>query len=1400
MERRYYKDYFSVPLDYKANMTREAINETPETWLNFYPHAKYLEFLYALFDESKSVWLTGNYGTGKSNAALVTHKLFMDDRQRVEKWFDQNAKVIPNIDALKNRLFEERDKGVLVVYDYNASGIGPNEEFLVRLEKGIIASLKANGLSVPAKTANLDLVIERLKREGSNFFVTRDSMLDEMKSLRKDISSIDLLISRLREENVSSTPTHYLEDVQAVFHKDSIFLSIDVPNFREWISGVCRENNLRRIIYIFDEFSEFIDNNSGMLKTFEDVTEAPSTNHFYLIPVTHKELTAFYGENSPGAKKASDRFYFRNLQMPNDIAFKLAEFAMKPNQDPAMKKEWEDAKNTLWSSIRSVVDKFTDPPESAAYVDRKSFFGILPIQPMTAFLLKFLAESARSNQRSIFEYLKGSADGREFQDFISTGGPEIQNKQFLTADYLWKYFMERDDSGQSKEITTTKMEYDRIVNREFKNHPEESPEIRVLRTVFLFALLSRLNPDGHDRLRPTVENIDLCYRGDGVVLNVDSILRDMSENRHCFSIVNGVIDLYSTSVGGDEINKKKEELMGKFHDLLMTPCKTAFENQFKISRKGFSNDRFEIRVTDYLHANQASITTSTREKFGSNLNKDDGSICLWFVVAKNKDEQLQIPEKEERLLTNLVGYRIVMISFPEITFCERNMLLWDEYVGLRAQYSLENNSSAKEQLEKSFKRIEKEWTDTLSRQNNTLDIRFFDKKSESIRNEKHTWSSLKQFLRNYMMAELPGCPDNISEQITAYANAGLRGWALAGIRFSASPQQGQQRQLITALSNSGVSSDDTWFSLNPTHVFSRIYSLIKKKYDNTVGNGSNFSVRKAYIELQRAPYGMRYNCLSAFTLGFCLKWILKYGVQWTNEQIQKPLDEDTLAEIIEQTVSGKTDKEKLICRLSKEAKAFAAKAGLMFGLPQVDNTDPNETLRSIASRVEADSMKVPLWILSDYIRNESPNNEDVATVLDKLCITLKISSKGSTTEKAVAISEIGKALLENNDVIDVVKSYCKPDIYMKAFYSYVDSVNPELNEIATKVEDFSHYYCKMILERTARVAGWLWNKADISSVIEQVYYSYKVISLGRNLLKLSGFASYDDIISRLITKTEKLGLPNSIVSDKYAGISEILDGLSNGKEPESLFASINDNYSEFEKLYNDSSKTRAIALLRELIDEKDLDDSELFSILSEIQRNPEYSIDMSEESFCKLIREEIKRNYRNKLVRKAKEEWKRISGHNSIYDWSQESKLPVWTALHGIADINSIVVALDSPEQLSDKALADRCELLESVPSVSITKCQEVFKERVIQKRFKKLNIDLASLLTYLSKPDVYGSDPNKWPDNLDVDTFVVNQYQQVFAPGILSQIRNKDAESLKKELIEMAKTDPEIGIRFLGN
>jgi hypothetical protein len=624
---RHYSDYFTVPQDYKANMTRELINETPETWLDFYPHKKFVEFLATLLEVmtsgSRSVWLTGNYGTGKSNAALVAQKLFTDDEARVKSWFERCKTALDDRESLENGLFARRNDGTLVVYDYNASGVGPTEDFLVRLEKGIIAELNERGLTIPA-SSNLDSMVERLKREGMHFFATRDAIQSQLAYLHSGIKTVEQLVNAMNKgHNTIDAPTRLLADVQRVFHTDKIHLDVNVTTFRQWISAILAANNLNRIVYIFDEFSDFIDENKQQLKTFEDVTENPGINRFFLVPITHLNINAFWSENSADARRARDRFHFRNLQMPNDTAFKLAKHAMKDNPDPQVASEWKTEKDNLWTSVSAVADKF-----ESADVSRQSFYDILPLHPMAAFLLKSLSESARSNQRSIFEYLKGSADGKEFQDFIRSGGPEVENKQFLTVDYLWKYFMEREDLGLRKEITTIRAEYERIRNREFSNQTDEAAELRILKAVLLFCLLQQLSPDGHKRLKPTVENIELSFKGDGTIVDVKGIVKQLAE-KYCFSDVGGNIELFATSVDNAALLEKIVELETKFHELLHEKVEKMLEEHTKSARSSHSAGRFEIRASDANHTTLTNITSSVREKYGKGQNKEVLRRSLW---------------------------------------------------------------------------------------------------------------------------------------------------------------------------------------------------------------------------------------------------------------------------------------------------------------------------------------------------------------------------------------------------------------------------------------------------------------------------------------------------------------------------------------------------------------------------------------------------------------------------------------------------------------------------------------------------------------------------------------------------------------------------------------------------
>lgn len=1405
MDTRHYADFFTVPQDYKANMTREAINEKPGTWLGFYPHAKYVEFLNTLIQAinggSKSIWLTGNYGTGKSNAALVTQKLFMDDEKRVRTWFEDCKDKLADSTTLLNNLLARRQDGTLVVYDYNASGVGPNEAFLVRLERGIVEALNDSGMVVPAK-ANRDAIIQRIVREikHGHFFEIRDTMQSELVYLNAEIKTCDQLVAELQKTHRhTDVPSDLLGDIQKVLHRDNIYLDITVGTFRKWVKEILQANKLSRIVYIFDEFSEFIDSNKEHLKTFEEVTENPSINKFYLVPITHLSINAYWAEGSNSARKAGDRFHFRNLQMPNDIAFQLAYCAMKESTDPDIAKEWKTEKQKLWSAVRVIAEIHFNSNDSnrADYVSKQSFYNILPIHPMTAFLLKFLSESALSNQRSIFEYLKGSADGQEFQDFIRAGGPAIPSKQFLTADYLWRYFIEREDLGLSKEIGTIRSEFERIKSREFQNKDDDDDDIRVLKAILLFCLLSRLLTTGaHDRLKPTVENIKLAFQGDGAIGSVDTIIKSLAD-KHCFSVVNGNIELFATSVGDADLQIKKAELNNKFHDLLSSKTEEMLKKSKQSDIAKFSKGRFDFRVSDIGHTTLTNITSAKRDQYSSGQNNDTGAVCLWFVVAKNKDEQLQVPDKIENILTQLRDHRIMMFSFPTLTFCETNLRLWDDYIEQYAKYMLENDTTVKEQCKKAYERLEHEWFDRIKNIGIQMNVYTIVNRQVIVKDTR--WSEFKEIIGDYVKQTLPCCVDTLTEQITAFDDSGLGTWAKVGIQFDATAVQGKHNQLIESFKQQGVIADESWFAQNANHPIAQIRALFDKKIINTISKGTNLSVRKVYIELQRAPFGMKYNALSAFVLGMALRHILDKGYQWDNLKHTGALDADALAGIIESVVKDdgqdRIKDEKLICRLSREAKAFVENAPKMFGITDITvDARIEDVLKKIQDSVEKVSERVPLWLLPEYIRSQNDTSaEIIAEVLDNVCSAFAISSKGNTDDRTNAINNVGRLILDNANLVDTVAGYIKPENFLMAFQKYVDKTAPALVALAHEIGDVSHGYCRAILDKATETAGWLWNKLDISNETDKTTLEYKIIKLVMSIANISQFVSYKmvlEILRDFVTVKNKL--PQTFIGAAVPSISVLLSSIADNGATNDILNSLEQNICIVKELFFDKSKAKSIELLKQRLDGVSISDADLLEIYDDLPSG----FLQNESNFLSDVRDKIEEFAKKSVALNIKNEWKRLSGVDTPSVWASTIGIPARFALGDISNVDDIIIAVESPEKFSAEKLSELLNELKGLLPIDIANCQKLFVDNIVPNRFAKLNVGLSALIDYLKNE--YSIQPNNWPLRPDIDKFIKSQYKGTFAPQVADKIKKTAAEDLKSHLLQIVQDNPDVGLLFL--
>jgi hypothetical protein len=1069
----YYKSFFTIDETYKPIMRRENLRESPKIWLNFYPHPSFVEFLRILLEQmdsgKKSVWLTGAFGTGKTFAALVLQKLFNTDDTQFEQYFEKRKEQFSS-DTIYNLLKKFRKDGVLAVFETGSDAIGAKEQFLVRIESAIIKELQDRKLKIPPK-GELNKIIERVREEGDNFFKMRDSIQDQLENLNSSYKTFDALKRDLENDALRDG---LLSDTLQVLWARNIFLDLSSRSLLEWNDQILKQNGLKKLIFIWDEFASYIDRNRSELKTLEELAEAAQDGKFYFVPVTHVTIDSYLASGSESAKKANDRFVFRTLEMPDDTAFKLAADAF--HLVPKMEKQWENEQATLWYSVKDVVDIHF---QGVKNITVDSFRNILPIHPIAAFVLKRLSTLIGSSQRSLFDYLKGNANGAEFQEFIEIGGPDISGKQFLTIDHLWKYFIERDDLGLNQAVRETRVEFNR-------HNGLTMEQQRVFRSVLLFSLLYRLSND-EELIEPTIKNIVASFKGDSSILGVEQVILQLKD-KQCFSIVNGRCEMFRSNVNMAELDKEKDKLRSKFNTLVLgDPTKNALESKIKHFN---INNRFVVRV-----GNVDSLTANipNRDYFAP----DSGNqILVQFILAKNDDERLRIPEKIKSLAKQYSDHRIIFLTMP-LTFCDNNINNWENYIEQYAQIQLTTDTISQRAHAQAIEQLNEEWKRRIT--DNTQPIYGYKSTESGETKSDLTWSTLKNYLLNFIKQTLPDCVDEYSGYShNALGNpTGLQQWAKAGINFQGTGAAANQG--IKAFKDKNITGDPAWFDANPQHPLTKMRNLCLDKRKNTVGKNNPCSIRKIYIELQRSPFGLQCVPYSAFVMGFILKEWLNENLQWTNGQITKPLDLDSLAEIIEKVVQddgqNRIRDEKLICRLSKEEKTFVEHVGEMFGFSTDRNGSVESTINAVQSRIVNISNKVPLWVLPDYIssKNHRLANE-LRTVIENLCLSFTISANKKNTEERINyITEIGKLLLQHDELAKEFASFMQTETFEKAFRKWTDQTEPTLKTLAEEIGDLTSQYCQTLKEKCVHEAGWLWNQADYSNLLSTVKREYEII-------------------------------------------------------------------------------------------------------------------------------------------------------------------------------------------------------------------------------------------------------------------------------------------------------------------
>lgn len=551
-----YRKYFNIDPDYFPAVNEDVIKKEPDLWKKYYPHETFVKLLKQMVNvlerkQKLNIWVEGAYGTGKSHAVLTLKHLLDADNADVEAYF----KTFGLDQDLCNKLLAVKSQGrVVTVHRYGSSEIHSDNDLFLAMQESIENALSDAGITNAGPNALKNGIIKYLSdsENKQSFGVYVEGSYKELFAG----DSVDDIVNHLGEYTGQALLTLMNKIFRVANEKNIKAFTLDSEMMVRWIAEVIHANNLKALVFIWDEFTEYFSNNAHRLTGFQRILDFSQTEPFCFIPVTHRSEAGIDDADSD-KPKILGRFIKPTciIELPENMAFQLMGAAMQVVDDPVVSKDWNEI---LFDLEERTIESRKRIKQSAG-IDDKELRGILPIHPYAACLLKHISASFASNQRSMFDFIKngGNEDLKGFQWYIDNFGP-LSDNPFLTVDLLWGFFY---DNGKNDLSMNIRQILDRFTNLSKQLDKEEC---KVLKAILLFQAMSLSAGDQVEIFLPNEKNLNLSFEGsdleDGQAVKcAEKLVRDkiiykktLKDGSFLYSVLTGEMD-------ANQIDKKKAE-------------------------------------------------------------------------------------------------------------------------------------------------------------------------------------------------------------------------------------------------------------------------------------------------------------------------------------------------------------------------------------------------------------------------------------------------------------------------------------------------------------------------------------------------------------------------------------------------------------------------------------------------------------------------------------------------------------------------------------------------------------------------------------------------------------------------------------------------------------------------
>lgn len=1370
-----YREYLDVDEEYFPQINDYSIAAAgSDFWTRTYPHHTFIEMLSNLElllgrKEKRSLWIEGAYGTGKSRCAYTLKKILEVPEEELRAYWNRYDSLKNKPDLL-TKLIGQR-KGVVTAHRYASGGITQPRQLFLAVQESVKHALIEQNIQYTGEDTLKESVIawidEPLHKEFFDGLLKKpewsalfsQSTADEvLKALRKDGEVKELM------DNI-----FYLADKEGI-----TALNIDADRLLKWLVDIIDRNKVK-IVLIWDEFSDYFKNNRGSLSDFQKIVELVNLKPFYFVVVTHESGQLFTSADTTWAK-VRDRFVHVQISLPDNIAFELIGQAI--DVKTAAKDAWselaDDLNNRVNSSRVAVM-------KTANITDPKIMKDIMPIHPMAALLLKNIASAFKSNQRSMFDFIKlhNTEEAKAFQWFIENTGP-LDDYPLLTVDMLWNFFYEKGRDNLNADI--------RLILDTFLQHQNlRKDEKTVLKAVLIMQAIDQRLGGTIDLFKATEQNLSYVFEG------ISSL-----EGTACINLARQLVQkgvLVSNPVSGGKLAFTAAVLAGD-QTKIDSHKKTIKQNSTtaKLVIEGNLSNVLSLppalRLRFESEQNTGKITPVTTADFTRTINNLSDKTIGWrfhavIAFAKDETEAVEFRKTIRKAVADKQYENIVFIDALSTPLGSEDFEQYVNYSAMAMYHNGSNNSASRENADKAKHILDQGW------RNRIYNGPFFVYTFENQQGEKYGNAlGVASFLQAAVKKRFPKVFD-FSQGLTENQfklTTGKAGAKSGILQNTSGVVVGIEKHVLPTV----WKTDKYWE--NPSTAMlpvSKIKVEVDKLIEEAFNSEGQISIGEVYDFLEE-EYGFAPCNLSAFLAGFLLK---EYGGEpfrySDSSGGHEPMTPDKLAEMLGNYI-GKTPKQTFIVKMTAEEMAFYALTERAWCIAPNSCSSAGKAAIAVNGRMRG--FGLPVWCLDEVDEN------GVYDVVQKY-IELVQKEGNEAHRKAVEIGKIAmakKKLPEDLENLLTIEN-CQQGMrqFLKSFEDgKILSLANEIGASDTVIAD---------IRRLFEVKhSCLWDRKTGEDEIRKLLTDYGFVRETNGLLNVTAH-SRSEAFREWRERLKFVNISCEALRSKFPPLTKVLDTLlkiyqQSDVLPDQLKVFLSElemHYIEICDLLDNEKRLFAEIYSPYL---EGLSDSEISEIKSKL---PTGMFELSKtdcNSEVKLAGEEFRRN---QLKTQLFNLWKEKTGTKNPREWSSRYRTPILSCVP-----ESEYAAAKSAFDILNRPLATDGEIKSALKFLESTSLFELLMdenersnsfERDILGEYSSLLPDLEKVRNELERlsADVY-----EWCNNPSVRNKVKSLAEAEYNAGgsdkALKKIDEMDDSQLKQYLKRLVRDNMTVGIEII--